>query len=215
MTHSLHRRGDYDDLKNDFVVLGCPSTGVNREGAAAKSKKLLSICYKHGPVNLGDMKTGNIHNTTMEEILDRVTDGTIVASTFDDRDKLVSLLKELKENRPGISVIISGVADVVQECMYEAGLGPIHSLEYSLGTWGETERLPEYEVLKTTTMCGHAMIATDLVGKMVRDVKRGRRTVENCCKEMAELCTCGNYNLSRGEKLFRELLQVYTIRNLY
>ena len=73
MTHSLHRRGNYEDLKDDFVVLGCPATGVNKKGSAPKTRKFLSICYKHGPVNLGDMKTGNIHNTTMGDILDRVT----------------------------------------------------------------------------------------------------------------------------------------------
>lgn len=215
MTHSLHRRGEYHDLKDDFVVLGCPATGVNKEGSAPKTQKFLSICYSHGPINLGDMKTGNIHNTTMADILEKVTDGTIVQCTFDNRDKIVELLKDLKENRPGISVIVTGITDVVQDCMREAGLGPIHSLEYSLGTWGRTELLPEYELLKMTTMCGHAMIATDLVGKMVRDVKRGRKTIEDCCKEMAECCTCGNFNLTRGEQIFQELLKVYTIKDLY
>ncbi len=139
MTHSLHRRGTRESLSNDFVVLGCPATGVNKKGSAPKTQKFLSICYKHGPINLGDMKTGNIYNTTMDDILKRVTDGTIVECTFDNREKIVSLLKELKDDRPGISVIISGVTDVVQQCMTEAGMGRIHSLEYSLGTWGNTE----------------------------------------------------------------------------
>jgi hypothetical protein len=215
MTHSLHRRGNYDDLKEDFVVLGCPSTGVNKAGSAPKTREFLSICYKHGPINLGDMKTGNIYNTTMDDILNSVTDGTIVQCTFDNRDKIVSLLRELKEKKPGISVIISGVTDIVQQCMHEAGLGPIHSLEYSLGTWGRTERLPEYEVLKMLTMCGHAMIASDLVGKMVRDVKRGRRTMEDCCIEMAQCCTCGNYNVTRGKGIFKELLASYMVESLY
>jgi hypothetical protein len=215
MTHSLHRRGNYDDLKEDFVVLGCPSTGVNKAGSAPKTRQFLSICYKHGPINLGDMKTGNIYNTTMDDILNSVTDGTIVQCTFDNRDKIVSLLRELKEKRPGISVIISGVTDIVQQCMQEAGLGPIHSLEYSLGTWGRTEKLPEYEVLKMVTMCGHAMIASDLVGKMVRDVKRGHRTIEDCCIEMAQCCTCGNYNVTRGKEIFKELVASYMVESLY
>ena len=215
MTHSLHRRGDYESLKDDFVVLGCPATGVNKVGSAPKTQNFLSICYKHGPVNLGDMKTGNIYNTTMDDILASVTDGTIVQCTFDNRDKIVSLLTELKERRPGISVIISGVTDVVQQCMYEAGLGSIHSLEYSLGTWGKTERLPGYAVLKLLTMCGHAMIAADLVGKMVRDVKRGRRTTRSCVVEMAQCCTCGNFNLTRGEKIFQDVLSTYMVKSLY
>lgn len=215
MTHSLHRRGDYESLKDDFVVLGCPATGVNKVGSAPKTQKFLSICYKCGPINLGDMKTGNIHNTTMADILSRVSDGTIVQCTFDNRDKIVTLLKELKKDRPGISVIISGVTDVVQQCMHEAGLGHIHSLEYSLGTWGHTERLAEYKILETTTMCGHAMIASDLVRKMVRDVKRGRRTIKDCCKEMAECCSCGNFNLTRGEQIFREMLPLFMVHTLY
>lgn len=215
MTHSLHRRGDRESLEKDFVVLGCPSTGVNKKGSAPKTQKFLSICYKHGPINLGDMKTGNIYNTTMDDILSRVTDGTIVQCTFDNREKIVALLKELKEDRPGISIIISGVTDVVQQCMNEAGLGRIHSLEYSLGTWGQTERLPDYPILETVTMCGHAMIAFDLVYKMVRDVKRGRRTVEDACQEMARCCTCGNYNVSRGIEIFRKMLPLYMVHSLY
>ncbi len=215
MTHSLHRRGSYEELKNDFVVLGCPATGVNKAGSAPKTQEFLSICYKHGPINLGDMKTGNIYNTTMDDILASVTDGTIVQCTFDNRDKIVTLLKELKDRRPGISVIISGVTDVVQQCMHEAGLGPIHSLEYSLGTWGAIERLPDYPILKLLTMCGHAMIASDLVGKMIRDIKRGRRTIRDCCVEMAQCCTCGNFNVTRGENIFREVLSAYMVKSLY
>jgi hypothetical protein len=215
MTHSLHRRGSYEELKNDFVVLGCPATGVNKAGSAPKTREFLSICYKHGPINLGDMKTGNIYNTTMDDILASVTDGTIVQCTFDNRDKIVTLLRELKDRRPGISVIISGVTDVVQQCMYEAGLGPIHSLEYSLGTWGAIERLPDYPILKLLTMCGHAMIASDLVGKMIRDIKRGRRTIRECCLEMAQCCTCGNFNVTRGENIFREVLSAYMVKSLY
>ena len=215
MTHSLHRRGSYEELQNDFVVLGCPATGVNKAGSAPKTQEFLSICYKHGPINLGDMKTGNIYNTTMDDILASVTDGTIVQCTFDNRDKIVSLLKELNDKRPGISVIISGVTDVVQQCMHEAGLGPIHSLEYSLGTWGAIERLPDYPILKLLTMCGHAMIASDLVGKMIRDIKRGRRTIRDCCVEMAQCCTCGNFNVTRGENIIREVLSAYMIKSLY
>lgn len=215
MTHSLHRRGELEDLKDDFVVLGCPATGINKLGSAPKTQKFLSICYKHGPVNLGDMKTGNIYNTTMDEILRNVTDGTIVQCTFDNREKIVSLLRELKEERPGISIIVSGVSDIVQQCMEEAGLGRIHTIEYSLGTWGRNELLAEYEILRLTTMCGHAMISNNLVRKLVRDVKRGRRTMEDACLEMARCCTCGNFNMSRGIKEFKKLLPLFMVNSLY
>jgi hypothetical protein len=75
--------------------------------------------------------------------------------------------------------------------------------------------LPDFQILETVTMCGHAMIASDLVRKMVRDVKRGRRTVEDACQEIARACTCGNYNLTRGMRLFRKLLSSYMVHSLY
>jgi len=215
MTHSLHRRGVRESLENDFVVLGCPATGVNKKGSAPKTQKFLSICYENGPVNLGDMKTGNIHDNTMDDILDHVTDGTIVQCTFDNRDKVVALLKQLKEDKPGISIIVSGVTDVVQQCMDEAGLGRIHSLEYSMGTWGKTEKLPSYEVLEIITMCGHAMISANLVDKLVRDIKRGRKTVEEAVLEMTKCCTCGNFNLTRAAQLLRKLLPLYVLHSVH
>lgn len=215
MTHSLHRRGERESLENDFVVLGCPATGVNKEGSAPKTRKFLSICYENGPVNLGDMKTGNVYNTTMDDVLNHVTDGTIVQCTFDNRERVVALLKQLKDDKPGISVIVSGLADVVQQCMDEAGLGRIHSLEYSMGTWGKTEKLPDYEVLELTTMCGHAMISANLVDKLVRDIKRGRKTVEEAVLQMTRCCTCGNFNLTRAAQLLRKLLPLYVLHSVH
>jgi len=215
MTHSLHRRGERESLENDFVVLGCPATGVNKKGSAPKTRKFLSICYENGPVNLGDMKTGNVFNTTMNDILNHVTDGTIVQCTFDNRERVVALLKQLKDDKPGISVIVSGLTDVVQQCMDEAGLGRIHSLEYSMGTWGKTEKLPDYEVLELTTMCGHAMISANLVDKLVRDIKRGRKTVEEAVLQMTRCCTCGNFNLTRAAQLLRKLLPLYVLHSVH
>jgi hypothetical protein len=213
MTHSLHRRGDRESLKDDFVVLGCPATGINKKGSAPKTREYLRIAYTHHPINEGDMKTGNIYNTTIEDILDRVTDGTIVQVTYDCRENVVALLKELKEKRPGISVTVSGVTDIVQGMMDEAGLGRIHTVEYSMGTWGQTEKLPDFDVLKITTMCGHAMIANDLVGKLIRDVKRGRWTLDEVAVEMAKCCTCGNLNLTRAKKILKEMLPLYVINS--
>jgi len=215
MTHSLHRRGERESLENDFVVLGCPATGVNKKGSAPKTRKFLSICYENGPVNLGDMKTGNVYNTTMDDILNHVTDGTIVQCTFDNRERVVALLKQLKDDKPGISVIVSGLTDVVQQCMDEAGLGRIHSLEYSMGTWGKTEKLPDYEVLELITMCGHAMISANLVDKLVRDIKRGRKTVKEAVLEMTKCCTCGNFNLTRAAQLLRKLLPLYVLHSVH
>jgi hypothetical protein len=80
-----------------------------------------------------------------------------------------------------------------------------------MGTWGQTEKLPDFDVLKITTMCGHAMIANDLVGKLIRDIKRGRRTMDEVAVVMAKCCTCGNLNLTRGKQILKEMLPLYVI----
>jgi hypothetical protein len=128
---------------------------------------------------------------------------------------VVSLIKEFAKKKPGISIIISGITDVVQEIMNEAGLGYIHSLEYSLGTWGQVDRLPDFEILELTTMCGHAMIATNLIDKNVRDLKRGRKTLDEAVLDVTKCCTCGNLNLTRARELFKKILPLYTINSLY
>jgi hypothetical protein len=49
----------------------------------------------------------------------------------------------------------------------------------------------------------------------VRDVKRGRRTIRSCLVEMAQCCTCGNFNLTHAEKIFKEVMATYSVHSLY
>ena len=53
MTHSLHRRGDRESLKEDFVVLGCPSTGINKKGAAPKMRMQVLVQVRKAATDLG------------------------------------------------------------------------------------------------------------------------------------------------------------------
>ena len=214
MTHTLHRQGSKESLDKDFIFLCMAAKGFNEDGADEKMREFLRIMMRHNPVNAGDMRSGNMFNSNMDDILSKVSSTSIVHGVFTDSDTATKVLQDLKDADLGMSVVVSGPFDSVDCICEKAGLKP-HSVDFSGGIWGNTKKLPSKEVQEVATMCGHAMIATDLVGKMVRDVKRGRRTIEDCCKEMAECCTCGNYNLTRGEKLFRELMQMYTIRNLY
>jgi len=46
---------------------------------------------------------------------------------------------------------------------------------------------------------------------MIRDIKKGRRTVEEACVEMAKACTCGNFNLTRAAKHLREIAPLYVM----
>ena len=61
---------------------------------------------------------------------------------------------------------MSGLFDKVEGCCNKAGLGVPHTIEYSLGTWGDTEKMAPWRELEVMTMCGHAQIPGQLVRHM-------------------------------------------------
>jgi hypothetical protein len=211
MSHTLHRRGTPESLKNDYVVFAMSAKGINEVGSGAKMQRFLQIVNRYGPVNLGDMKTGNRYIKSPEEIIEKTQDTSIVHGVFDNRESLLKALKALKDEDMGISIIVSGLLGDVQECCREAGVKR-HTCETSLGVWGKTERLPEEEILRFTTMCGHGQVPFNLVKKMIAEVKEGRLTVGEAAEEMAKPCQCGAFNPKRAEAMLEEILCLWGIR---
>ena len=54
-------------------------------------------------------------------------------------------------------------------------------------------------------MCGHAMLASNLVKSLVNDIKEGETTAEEAGKELAKICECGIFNPSRAAELLRAM----------
>ncbi|MDI6824058.1 MAG: hypothetical protein QME93_04380 [Bacillota bacterium] len=101
-------------------------------------------------------------------------------SSRESLEDVVELIRELKEADLGVSVVISGLHDVVEDMVRQPGLKRIHTREFSLGSHGRLELLPEYEILEFTTMCGHAMVASGLVKHMIAECKLGRAFAVRC-----------------------------------
>jgi len=213
MTHSLHREGSRESLERDFVVLSCSAKGYNNTWYGEQAKKLMKIILDHNPVNWGDMKTGNFLYIDPQEVLDKMTNNTIVEAAFDNIDNVINLMKALKKADLGCSVVISGVHEKVDEIARKAGLKPVHTREWSLGVHGKTEKLPDRKVREFTTMCGHGMVGRDLVTKLICDVKKGRRTVREASIEMGKCCSCGNFNITRSNELIEENLALWVIHD--
>jgi hypothetical protein len=211
MSHTLHRRGTLESLKNDYIVFAMSAKGVNEVESRVKLKRFLEIVKRFGPVNLGDMRTGNRYITTDQEIIDKTQDTSIVHGVFDNRESLIKALKALKDEDMGISVIVSGLLGNVQECCQEAGINR-HTCETSLGIWGKKERLPDEDNLRFTTMCGHGQVPFNLIKKMIAEVKEGRLTVREAAEEMAKPCQCGVFNPRRAEAMLEEILCLWGIR---
>lgn len=205
MTHSLHRQGTPDNLKNDFVVFAIAAQGYNAEGAEPKFRRFAEIVLRHNPVSFGDMRTGNFFSTPLEKILSSLRGNSIVHAVFNDEETVTAVLKELREADLGISVVVSGLFGPVHEACRRVGL-EIHTIEHSLGVWGKTEKLPDPAILQLTTMCGHGMIAFSLVEHLLAEIEAGRRSVEEAARELAAQCQCGIFNPVRAKGILQQLL---------
>lgn len=204
MTHTLHRRGSEKSLKRDYVLLCMAAKGINEEGSEEKMREFLRINLRHNPVNIGDMRTGNMYNVPVDEILEKVTSTSIVHGVFVDQETVTDVLKDLKKADLGMSVVVSGPFGCVGELCQAAGLSP-HSVDYSGAIWGRTDKLPPDDILEVTTMCGHAMVASNLVKSLVDDVKSGKKNAEEAGKELAKICECGIFNSLRAAELLKEM----------
>lgn len=198
MTHTLHRQGTAESLSDDYVVLMLRAIGINDTDYVPKLQEFLRICLRHNPVNIGCETKGSMYEYTPEEIIADVHGDT--HAVFDNPQALSRVLKDLKEVDLGLSVVVSGIYKTVDESLGKAELKH-HTANFSLGVWGKTEKLPEDEILEITTMCGHGMIATNLVKTMIEEVSAGRKTPDEAAKLLTPNCTCGIFNPARTARL--------------
>lgn len=206
MTHTLHRQGSLEDLRKDFVVFSMACQSVNAKGSIPKIRKVFEVIRKYDPVNFGDVKTGNIFMASREAMEGNFRENSYIHFVFTDRETVGKVLKELGEADAGLSVVVSGVVEEIDRLCSQAGLR-MHTVEFSGGIHGRTERLPEPPVLEITTMCGHGLISSNLVKDLVKQVSRGKKTKREAAVELARQCQCGVFNPVRAEALIEKLLQ--------
>jgi len=202
MTHTLHRRGDFSSLQEDYVVLVMAAQGVNVQGSEPKFQKLWDICSRYQIENFGEAMTGNKYTFSLEDLKKKKC--LVGHAVFKDKETLTRFIKELKEAELGLSTVVSGLYDEVKGCCGRVGIN-LHTVEHSLGIHGNTKKLPPEPVLEIHTMCGHAMVAPNLIKAMVEDVKKGKKTAEAAADELARHCGCGIFNPYRAAKLLKKM----------
>ncbi len=209
MTHTLHRKGNRESLAEDYVVLVMPAKGFDFEGSQEKMRQIWEVFshYKENLVNFGNLKDGNSHTTDIEAFLK--VRSRIAHAVFKDRETLKRCLGELKERDFGISVVVSGLHEDIEEICKDIGLSP-HTVQHSLGLHGRTERLPGEGILEITTMCGHALVSSHLVGDLLKRVEKGEISPAEAAVKLSARCECGIFNPYRAEKLIKKLL----VRNI-
>jgi hypothetical protein len=219
MTNTLHRYGNAESFRDDYIVFAIACRGKNEQDALPRLRKFLEMAIPFGPVNLGDARNGGAlrpckelnptahWNRDMTPDFQRVVQGlthiTTVAAVFDSKSKAEAFVTKVREEDLGLSINVSTSIEGAEQCCHAAGI-PRHSVGYSLGFEGKTEKLPNSQVLTLMTMCGHGMIASSLAKKMVDWVKEGRRTPEQAVTYMARFCSCGVFNPARAVRVLED-----------
>jgi len=220
MTNTLHRFGSAESFQDDYVVFAIASKGKNEQGALPKLRRFLEMAIPFKPVNLGDAIHGgalrpskNMHPAShwnrdvtpdFRAVIDGLDAPTTVAAVFDSRVAAEDFVKAVRNAELGLSINISTSIDGAEQCCFAAGI-PRHSVGYSLGFEGKTEKLPNSKVMLLSTMCGHGMVSHSLAKKMVDWVREGRRTPEQAASYMTRFCSCGVFNPTRAKRILEEV----------
>jgi hypothetical protein len=219
MTNTLHRYGDSESFYDDYLIFASPSSGRNDKDSVPKLKAFLEMALLFNPVNIGDPVHGGALRPSRDlttianwkrdmtpdfrAVIDGIDEPASVVAIFGNQDSASQFLKKVVEADLGLSVNISTSVEGAEQCCKFAGILR-HSVGYSLGFEGAIEKLPNTQLLKLTTMCGHGMISASLAKKMIDWVKEGRRTPDQAVTYMARFCSCGVFNPLRAKRILED-----------
>jgi hypothetical protein len=206
MSHSLHRRGNAESLRDDYVMLIMVSPDRSNEpdikSRMQEAWDVLSS-FQADLTNFGSVRGGGRHRKSIREFKEEGK--FLMHAVFKDRGTMKACLRELKNRALGLSVTVSGNFDQVKGACREIGLVP-HTVQYSLGVIGKTELLPDEKVLEITTMCGHAMVSPNLLAHLMKKIEAGKLTHAEAALELSRQCECGIFNPARAERLLRQMV---------
>ena len=204
MTHTLHRCGNIESLKDDYVLIAMVNK-VNRDKVRPLLSKVAKIMFESGLCNTGSTLLGT--NVPLgfdrEDFIKRIAGANALLCSFSNKENLRKALTALKEARLGISITVSGLVDEVESLAEELEIKP-HTINLSLGIIGNTKRLAAPEIMEVTTMCGHALISRNLIKKGIKEIADGAMIPEDASMMVARPCICGIFNLNRAAALMQE-----------
>lgn len=206
MTHTLHREGSLESLKDDYLLFIAPDPKVNSKGSCGAVKKFFELCLKHNCIGIAERRSGSNFTLTIDEIKRSIRDGSYVFAVFDDSTNYKNLLIDLKDEELGYSLIATGVTEKLLDMCKEIGIKP-HSITQSLGTFGNIKLIPDGPELELITMCGHMLVSKKLIDWVVGEIKEKRISCQEGALILAEPCLCGIFNTTRASRLLMEITQ--------
>jgi len=214
MTHTLHREGSDESLKDDYLLLITPAMKFNDKGAAGKIKELIDIVFDVGPTNYGCYEKGKniLSGIDVQTIKDATKDNSRIRCVFNSKEKFKEVIRRVVKADLGLSVTVSGLQSSVKEVLDELNIDA-HSINIAMGTYGKIEKLPDENFRMITTMCGHGMVSPELVKDMIIKIKRGKISVSEAAIILSKPCACGIFNHERAAKLLKEFIPLYSIQD--
>jgi len=214
MTHTLHREGSDESLKDDYLLLITPAMKFNDKGAAEKIKKLIDIVFDVGPTNYGCYEKGQniLSGIDVQTIKNATKDNSRIRCVFDSKEKFKEVIKRIVKADLGLSVAVTGLQSSIKEVLDELNIDA-HSINIAMGTYGKTEKLPDENFRMITTMCGHGMISPDLVKDVIIKIKRKRISIKEAAIILSKPCACGIFNHERAARLLKEFIPLYSIQD--
>ena len=103
-----------------------------------------------------------------------------------------------------MSVVVTGNYESVFSVLKEIGLAP-HTVNMSLGVFGNKECLPSKETLAFSTMCGHGMVTCRRIEEATDKVRAKELEPIEAGKVLASTCTCGIFNPVLAAKLLTKI----------
>jgi hypothetical protein len=218
MTNTLHRYGDSDSFRDDYILFAIPSRGRNDEDCIPKLKQFLRICAKYDPSNMGNGNRSILApqkelnpaahwnrdaTPDWEQVIEGVSKPGTVSAVFATLEQAQACLKEVIAADFGLSVNLSTSVQNARQVAAHCGIQR-HSVEYALPFNDPHHHLPNSQVLALSTMCGHGMVSFNLAKKMLDMVREGRRTPEQAVATLTRFCPCGVYNPDRAKRLLEE-----------
>lgn len=201
MTHSLNRTGLSESRPGEEIVVLCMAHRPDRANKMDAMGKLAEAVLKYEPNNV----IGRPMGFDDESIKMIAPMGGIITAVFNSREDVEKLVKEIKEQKLGVSMVLSGLFDDVSDVCKCAGLKE-HTHHISLGVFGKTEKLPDAKTMEITTQCGHALISRHLVEHCVKKIRKGKMTPEEAAQMLIKPCACGIGNTRRIESILSEMV---------
>ncbi len=206
MSHSLHRYGNKEDLSNDYCIYARISKKINGEGGGVKLQRIYEIFTSEDFVNYGSLNAGCSHLSGLDddEYKRILLNSSGIIVTYSSLESVRNVLKKLKEENLGVSIVVSGLIDETVKTAHQLDLKP-HTAVLSLGVYGNTKLLPDEDTLKITTMCGHSLISSQIVQKAKLEVCNGQ-CASKAAMAIERPCTCGIFNIQRCSDLLNNTL---------